>query len=212
LGANEAVLIANSHSRARRDGDNLTLTFANGHTMTLHNDNKGCEDGPDHCDSYMLAAEVPQFHWFLVFEAFYEGGNFYLIDDRSGRKTRIPYWPVFSPDGQRILIQNDDEVSDHDNNLEIWRRDGDGAVLEWSHSVKQANAELPSLFGFYYTSVANWRGDRIDLALSSTAQFDVKTKKVMPAQNWTGMLIHENGEWKLQADWPAIYRPSSASP
>src|ERR1700722_15354327 len=125
MAEDEPRLIAGSKDRARRTGNNLILHLANGKSRTFHSDNKGCQDGPDHCDGYILIGELPAFHWFAVFETAYAGGRFFLIDDRVGLPTEIPFWPTFSTDGQRLLIQNDDESGFFEGDtLEIWRREG----------------------------------------------------------------------------------------
>ncbi len=83
----------------------------------------------------------------LVVQQFlYEGSSFVFVDDASGRSLRLEAMPVFSPDGQRFLVAPHDlENETGPNNLEIWRREGDGAVLEWAHTLAQTHAEDPAL-------------------------------------------------------------------
>ena len=68
--------------------------------------------------------------------------------------------PVFAPGGREFLVAPYDQENDSGpNNLEIWRRSGDGAVLEWAHPFKQAFAEDPSLKEPYQVAVTGWVGD-----------------------------------------------------
>ncbi|HWY60926.1 MAG TPA: hypothetical protein VNW15_03400 [Rhizomicrobium sp.] len=203
MGAKEVALIAHSHGRARRVGDDLIIAFSNGQTRTFHNDNKGCEDGPDSCDSFVLAADLPQFHWFLVYEGFYEGGRFTLYDDRGGLPTEIPYWPVFSPDGQRILIQNDDVSSEFPgDNLEIWRRQGAKAVREWSANPDAGDTGVSQGGPPYHSEVQRWRGDRVALIFSVPDAYDLKTRTSASGRKWTATLTRQADGWHLNARAP----------
>jgi hypothetical protein len=199
LHPDEAASIANSNGRARRTGDDLVLTFADGHTKSFHNDDKGCEDGPDHCHSYVLATALPNFHWFLVVERFYEGGKFDLYDDRDGLTTELPYGPVFSPDGQRILIQNDDVTSEFPgDNLEIWRREGNRMEREWSANPDKSDTGVPRGMP-YHSEVQSWQGDRITLTFSEPGIYDLKTRTSAPERSWPATLTREADGWHLRA-------------
>ena len=202
-GANEATLIAASHGRVQRSGDDLILRFANGRVMTFHNDDKGCEDGLDHCDGFVLAADLPQFHWLLVNERLYEGENLFLFDDQTGGRTQIPFWPVFSPDGQRMLFLNDD-VSDSfpGDNLEIWRREGTRAVREWADNPSESDTGVPPDFGPYHAEVQNWRGDHISLIFSTHDIFNTRTRQTISGRKWTATLTHGTDGWRLNARAP----------
>ena len=196
----EAASIANSDGRARRTGDDLVLTFADGHTKSFHNDDKGCQDGPNHCHSYVLAAALPDFHWLLVVERFYEGGKFDLYDDRNGLLTELPYEPVFSPDGQRILIQNDDVTSEFPgDNLEIWRREGFRMVREWAANPDEHDTGIASGLGPYHSQVQDWKGERITLIFSVPGAYDLKTRTNAPGRSWPVTLRREPDGWHLNA-------------
>ena len=120
----------------------------------------------------------------------------------TGRRTEIDAVSRFSPDGKRFLVQNDNVATDHENNLEIWRRERDGAIIEWAHPYKQVYVEAPVLQNIYHTEVMGWRGDRITLAFSSGKWFDTKKKSVIPARHWLGYLTREASGWHLEAYWP----------
>ena len=182
--------------RAVPDGAGLTLVLVSGRHLRMTNDTRGCpqdEHGLDdgHCYRYGLVQDLPDQHAFIVREAYYEGDSLLLIDDRTGRQTALDGMPVFSPDGTRFFVNDDDEANDHDNNLEVWRRDGDVAVLEWAHPVKQVQVEAPALKEVYHAEVADWSpGNVITLDFSGERR------------DWSGHLTQGPKGWALTADWP----------
>ena len=180
--------------RAIPDGSGLSLVLTSGRHLRMTNNVRGCpreahgfDDG--NCYRYSLVADMPDQHAFIVAEDYAEGESLLLIDDRTGRQTGLDGMPVFSPDGARFFIN--DEARDHDNNIEIWRRDGDGATIEWSHPVKQVHVEAPALKDIYRVSVSDWsKPETIGLAFSSGHE------------DWDGHLTHGAKGWALDADWP----------
>ena len=182
--------------RAIPDGAGLSLVLTSGRHLRMTDNTRGCprddrglDDG--NCYRYSLVADLPDQHAFIVAEDYSKGESLLLIDDRSGRQTGLDGMPVFSPDGSRFIVNDDGEANDHDNNIEIWRRDGDGAVMEWAHPVKQVHVEAPALKAVYHVSVSDWsRPDAIRLAFSSGRQ------------NWDGHLTLGAKGWALAADWP----------
>ena len=182
--------------RAVPYGAGLALVLTGGRHVRMINDTRGCpiedhglDDG--HCYRYSLVQDLPDQHAFIVREAYYEGESLMLVDDRTGRQTLLDGMPVFSPDGTHFFITDDAEAKDHDNNIEIWRREGDDAVIEWSHPVKQVHVETPALKEIYHVGVVEWtKPDRISLAFSGGRE------------DWDGHLTHGAKGWTLDADWP----------
>jgi len=176
---------------AERDGDKLFIAV-HGKTLVFTDDQKACAaSDANKCVLYVLIANVPQSHS-LVVEKFsnLEGSDSYLIDAITGRQTELSGMPVFSPDGQEMLItQMSNEI---DNNIEIWQREADTAKLEWAHPFKQSYVEDHNLREMYEARVAGWSGDHISLALSSG------DKKY----HWTGGLTHDAAGWHLTAKSP----------
>lgn len=197
-GANGAETLP-SFGRAVRSNGDLTFKLANGKSLTLQDDNRGCSGDDNNpvelCHRFTMLADLPSRHFFLVVEGYYEGADFFLIDDRTGRETQIDAVPIFSPNGEYFLVQDDNEASEHENNLEIWRREGDGAVLEWAHSISQAIQETPQGL-LYHTEVISWTGDEIAL------QFSIGAYAQRPALKWTGSLKRQSDGWHLTAAWP----------
>ncbi|MDB5438926.1 MAG: hypothetical protein JWM33_1353 [Caulobacteraceae bacterium] len=196
LDADDAAALAAS-ARVRRRGEDLILDLTGGGTLTLAGNEKVCDADNDFdaCAVYRLMGDLPSRRAILVDKGLYEGNQILLIDDRTGRQTPLPAAPIFSPDNQRLLIQGQDDGYGGPDNLEIWRRTGDGWSAEWEHPVKQVYQEVPGLQMPYVVTVSDWRGDVIDLALS--------TRPTEPVQRrWTGRLRFSNGQWILTQDAP----------
>jgi hypothetical protein len=198
----EPALILASKTRAHRDADALILHYANGESRTFRNDNKGCQDGPDHCDGYILIGDLPAFHWFVLFETAYEGGRYFVIDDRDGLPTELPYWPVFSADGQRLLIQNDDESGFFEGEaLEIWRREGYRMEREWIANPDESDTGIHTN-SVLHTKLLSWTDGQIVLEFRTDDYFDVKTGQRTPERRWTGKITHAADGWHLDAHAP----------
>jgi hypothetical protein len=179
--------------RAVRQGNALILHLADAKHTALQDHAKGCEHERGECGSYALMADVPRAHAFVVQKFYGEGSDYFLIDDRTGKQIELHGMPVFSPDGAEYLVAPYDiSGGTTDNDMEIWRRADDSAVLEWAHTFHQAYAEDPTLKQLYETRVARWNKDKITLALSEPGT----------GRRWTGSLTRDGGGWHLSAKSP----------
>ncbi|MBN9546493.1 MAG: hypothetical protein J0I19_13555 [Alphaproteobacteria bacterium] len=193
--AAEPPLILAAKDLAERKGDDLFLKPRNAPPITFTDHKAACDTGDaDRCDGFAFMGAFPKPGALVVQQFFYEGSNFIFIDQDSGKRIRLAAMPVFSPDGQRFLVAPYDLENDiGPNNLEIWRREGDGAVLEWAHTLAQTHAEDPSLPLPYQVKVQSWSGDRIKLSLFT----DVPEKR-----RWRGTLVRSADGWQLSAQSP----------
>lgn len=193
----EADALAAAHGRAVRKGDGLSLNLANRPTVTLADNGAACaDDNAVDCVRFTLVADLPSRHAYLVAKSYYEGcADLLLIDDRSGRQSTLADVPVFSPDGERLLIQNECEAdgSASDNHLEIWRRQRDGWILEWAYTDQQAYAADKSLQNVFLSNVVSWQNDRITMTFIDRAYGEV------PERRWLGALSRIHGRWVLKA-------------
>jgi hypothetical protein len=197
----EAVALPAAQGRAVRKGDDLIFALAGGKTKTLHNDIAGCAHGDAHCDGYRLVADLPARHFYLVNEYFHEGGDYWLIDDRSGRFIRIDNVPQFSPNGRRFLVEDDDVAGYHQNDLEIWRREGDGAVLEWGAALTEADTGVSHQFGPPHSMLLSWQGDRITLHFITMLNGGPDPNRIVVMQ-WNGTLTRGADGWHLSVRAP----------
>jgi hypothetical protein len=194
--AAEPAAIDAARGLALRQGDDLVLHPANTAAFTL-TDRKAACDAADtvQCQGYALMQFHARAHALVVQRFLYEGSSFFLIDSATGRQTQLAGMPVFSPDGREFLVAPYDEENDAGpDNLEIWRRDGDGAVLEWAHTIAQEHADDPALPVPYQTRVEDWSHDRIRLTLF----IDHPDRR-----QWSGTLTRTADGWRLDAQSPS---------
>jgi hypothetical protein len=191
--AAEPALIKASRGLAERDGDTLILHPAGTAPLRLTDHKAACAAHEvDNCDGYALMASVPRARALVVQQFLYEGSYFLLIDNVTGRQTRLNAMPFFSPDGSEFLVAPYDEENDTGpDNLEIWRRVGDDAVLEWAHTIAQEHGEDPALPFPYQTRLLRWNQDRIALEFFSR-----------DSKPWRGSLARTADGWRLSAQSP----------
>jgi hypothetical protein len=183
-----------SPGQAERHGDQLVLFPTQGQKVTFTDHLKACDDGVvETCIGFALMEKSDRGGAFIVQQFYYEGSVFLLIDSQTGRSTTLYGMPEFSPDGSRFLVAPFDEESDVGvNNLEIWRREGDGAVLEWAHTFAQTHAEDPKLKAPYIARVSGWTSNRINLALQEAGS----------EKRWRGSITRDDTGWHLSAVSP----------
>jgi len=179
----EADVLAHSGARATRQGDTLSLATEKAGAVAL-TDKPGCEDATDNrCIFYTLGADLPSRHAYVIAISYYEGANFLLVDDRTGRRTEIAGPPRFAPgDDDLFLTIDNDEESDWPN-IEIWRRSGDGVARVFS----QRAAGL--------TTFEGWDARGIHLRMVSVPG--------EPARHWMGTVHRDASGWHLSEDPPA---------
>ena len=209
----EPLALAVSRDHAVRMGRVLNLMLTNNAMLRLENGKGDCTYTAADCLHYIFGADLRDRHAYLVFGARYEGGDWFLIDDRTGRRTQIDAVPSFSPDNTRFLILAQDEAYSSFFGIEIWQRSGDTAVEEWSHALgadapEFGGKEPPFCPGLTVGENAVWRGNEtISLDLHSLG-FDNCIE-----HRWTATIEHGANGWRLVTDWPrggeARYNPES---
>jgi hypothetical protein len=162
LQALEPRALAAADADAEREGDRLVLHLRSGAQKEYVNSPKCGEPSEEaRCQLYVLIAHA---HWsraFVVAQLQYESSKYLLVDDGSGVETTLSRFPDFSPSGERVLerISADDRVGFA---VQLWRREGDRFVLEWSAS--------PHTDGVYTSyDLVRWRSeDIIELRAKTT--------------------------------------------
>jgi hypothetical protein len=118
----------------RRHGDTLRLVLAGGDTVRF-------VDRPGH-DAQVVYHSY-QGRWtdaglLLVQRQFYEGSEFLLVDDSTGARTRIPDWPVRSPDGRHFAVLSLDLVAGYGpNTLQVWSLEDGAPRRVWETEPSQ---------------------------------------------------------------------------
>src|SRR6185312_10278978 len=175
-----------------RHEDDLILTPRGAPPLHLTDDIASCAQADvNNCVGYALMAWVPRSQAWVAQQFLYEGSSFLLIDSGTGRQTRLNGMPAFSPDGREFLVAPYDLESDAGlNDIEIWRRDGDGAVLEWAHAAGASGEHLsaPPII-----KVTGWKGDRITLAFETGLE---------TPRRWNGSLVRAGTSWTLVVNAP----------
>ena len=180
--------------QANRTGDRLTLQFVNGTSRTFIN--KGdCEDLEGECHQYTLLAVVGSANFFLVQELFYEHGGCLIVDMRSGRETEIPDVPYVSPSGERLLIVSGGDGGGGYWPLQIWRRRGDIAFVEWKQDQTQSKSSAN-------VSKLQWDNDsEITLKMMSESPAE-PAPPGFKLKQWSIRLNLTNQGWSLSASKP----------
>lgn len=124
----ERELMEASGGRARREGDRLLFTTAEGHTIPLADDTTEADGWARY--TYYGFSEPLAAH--VVGVGFYAGGAFTLVDARTGNQTQILAMPLVSPDGRRFATTVLDMEAGYDpNGVQVWQVTEAGPRLEW---------------------------------------------------------------------------------
>ena len=184
----EPGVIAASHGRAKRDGANLILKIGHGPSLTLTDDNSGCEPPKfdyGKCFRFTLIADLPSRHAYIVADSYYEGGKTELIDDRTGTRTLFSQIPRFSPDGGLLLVFSNSDAGDG-GLIQLWRRQSDRIAKEWEISQNEIRQ-----LGYYKTALIGWQQDAIQLDMSTPGTADG------PETHRPATLARDNSGWHL---------------
>ncbi len=184
----EAGLIAASHERVRREGDQLNLAITDKEPVKLIS-NLWCPEmdlTEENCVEYILVADLASSNAYVVEQTFYDSNDFVVVDTRSGAQTRVATPPQFSPDGERFIVVGFALADGGDHYaLEIWRHDEDGAESEWR--LEHGDDALGRVAS---AKVVSWEGDRIAM------EFDPGEA----AAKWRGTIKKAGDSWQLLKD------------
>ena len=144
----------------------------------------------DNCIGCDLLADLPTRHAFIVQVGYYEGGDVWLIDDRTGQKTVLPAFPEFGPDNSEFITLDNDEAYGEPGSITIWRRQDFGAEVIWHHG-----AELDQVY--HLSKLVHWNEpDQIVLDLW------VPNDAYHPETHWPAMVKRRAEGWRLKSTWP----------
>jgi hypothetical protein len=99
----ERACIAKDNLNIEREGDRLTLRFANGKVRHFvgHSD---CDDNVDRCRYFTYLGFIRASNAMVVQGSCYEFcGDTYLINATDGREVPLAWLPDISPDGQKLI-------------------------------------------------------------------------------------------------------------
>ncbi|MDB5438929.1 MAG: hypothetical protein JWM33_1356 [Caulobacteraceae bacterium] len=179
---------------AQRAGPDLTLRLSKARPLTLKTiDYEGCEeDGSNSCARYALLYDLPWLGVMLVGKDSFDVNDVWMYDKATGRATGFTSLPKFSPDGQLLLVRKLAVEPQETGELEIWRRKGDQAVMEWSQPIPKVRAPDPIRLADAKVKILGWKDSVITLDLSDEA-----------GDAWPGTLSLSGGQWTLAQTPPA---------
>jgi hypothetical protein len=94
-------------------------------------------DNPNTNISYEYLATLPAIRQWLVAVHLYEGGYSMLVDQRTGRRTRVWSAPAVAPDGRHFVCGNSDVLARYEpSGLQLWSVEGSTLRLLWERQTE----------------------------------------------------------------------------
>lgn len=113
----------------RRLGESLILRLTTGDSLVLSNNRVNGEG----CVVYSFRLHFREIGYFLIQRAFYEGWDYLMISDKTGKEVAIDGLPVLSPDMSRFVTTVTDLIAGYrPNRVQIWNFTVSGIISEWS--------------------------------------------------------------------------------
>jgi hypothetical protein len=147
------------------------------------------------CETFSFLGAIPSLGYSLVFQALSEGGHFLLVDDNTSHIFSFGDLPHFSPDGNTIVLFNNNDSGDS-GTVEVWLRTRRGFVLHYKGSPLQV--ERNTLYTHYY--LENWISKRA-LALcaevfshTSATPKHIKVIIRSSSSDWKSVVVQTGGE------------------
>lgn len=169
--------------RVTRRGDTLGLALAAGDTARYVDRTGDAADVIYY--SYQDYWRDPG--WYVVQVQYYEGSEYLLVDDRTGAETRIPNWPLRSPDGRRFAVLSLDLLAGYGpNTLQIWSVDEGEPTLEWETEPRQ-----------WGPTAGRWAGAET-LELTQRGYCDQLGGEGRDMCDRRARVIHRGGSWGIE--------------
>ncbi|WP_157807742.1 hypothetical protein [Hymenobacter chitinivorans] len=87
--------------------------------------------------SYEYVGSLPEIKQWLISVHLYEGGYFLLVDQRTGRRTRVWSPPAVAPDGRHFVCGNSDVLARYEpSGLQVWHVDGPRLEKLWERQTE----------------------------------------------------------------------------
>ncbi|SMB87323.1 hypothetical protein SAMN00120144_1539 [Hymenobacter roseosalivarius DSM 11622] len=130
----EQKYIQLAEGRAQRRSDALLLTLTNGRTLTLTN-NITDPDEEKHV-VYRFRGPLENSDFWVLDVTRWESGFVLLINQHTGRRTRLWGRPVLAPNGTHLVTSNSDmEAHYSPNGLQVWSLEKGIPLLRWNRVV-----------------------------------------------------------------------------
>jgi hypothetical protein len=136
----EQKYISQAEGRAERNADQLLLTLTNGRVLTLTN-NVTDPDESKHV-VYRFRGPLAGSNFWVLDVTRWESGFVLLINQQTGRRTRLLGRPVLAPKGNYLVTSNSDmEAHYSPNGLQVWSLEEGIPMLRWNRVVNSWGPE-----------------------------------------------------------------------
>ncbi|RYU83842.1 hypothetical protein [Hymenobacter persicinus] len=133
----KASLLAARGQVVRRRGQ-LLITLDNGKVVRLTNHDG---DNPDTYAQYRFYGRIPALQSWLVEVTGWENGHTLLIEQTTGKQTRLWSAPVLAPDQLHFVTHKSGFIFDDDNGLQYWAIRGHAPVKLWEYQLESWGPE-----------------------------------------------------------------------
>lgn len=122
--------------RAERRGDTLLLALNAPDTVRLVD--QGSERNADEVVLYSYQDHWTRAGYFVIQKQYYEGSEFLLVNDSTGRRTALPDRPLRAPGAQRFAVLSLDLVAGYGPNvLQVWEMEDGRPARVWETEPSQ---------------------------------------------------------------------------
>jgi hypothetical protein len=122
-------------SAALRAGTSLRLQLRNGRSLPVKDFQKRGDESS--VVKYSFRDYLRDIGYFLLHRQFYEGDDYLMIQDTTGRRFELQDLPVISPDKLRVVTASNGISGGYNANaVQIWRLSKRGMILEQTIAPK----------------------------------------------------------------------------
>ena len=98
-----------------RRGKKLLLKLSNGEILKFQNNTD--DSNVENFILYFFNKYLAEIHYGLLYNAYYEGGSYELVNLATGKRTEVGGEVILSPDGNRLAVFNADLVAGFSSNV-----------------------------------------------------------------------------------------------
>ncbi|TGE14819.1 hypothetical protein [Hymenobacter elongatus] len=132
--AEEQLRLRAAGPSVRRVGNSLVLSLSAAKPLRLTNNP---DEDYEKNIGYEYVGSLPEIKQWLISVRLYEGGYFLLVDQRTGRRTRVWSPPAVAPDGRHFVCGNSDVLARYEpSGLQIWSVEGNKLQKLWERQTE----------------------------------------------------------------------------
>jgi len=131
----ESERIKKFSSKVKREDGALYLRLKSGSYIKLAN-SKDCDSNPDACRVYEFIDYIIDRGFYVINEGYYEGDEYLMISDKTGKEFVVHEYPHIPPEGNRFVTVSASEAYDV-NGVFVRRFEGDVIMPEFAYEPKE---------------------------------------------------------------------------